>query len=108
MRTQIRIDKITFEVPRIGDEIWVHMELQRVEWHDDRDEIANVIPRAEYVHKTAADMATKIITYTDPVLQHEDNISGYGIHLALEKLAMQCIQENVGGTFDEEGKLWQS
>lgn len=108
MLTQIRIDKITIEVPSIGDEIWVHMELQEVQWNDEKTKVLNVVPRSNYVHKKATDIALLMVDLADPVTGLTGKISGAGIHSSLELLAMSCAQEKVGGVFDEEGILWQS
>lgn len=108
MHTQIRIDKITIEVPSIGDEIWVHLEVQEVQWNDDKTEVLNVVPRSQYSHRTAASQAPIIHTITDLVLQKEITISGYGVHKALEDMVMDVVKEDHGGTFDEAGDLWLS
>lgn len=106
MKKQLRISKISIEIPRMGDEIWVHVTIQEVQWNDELTKIMNVVPRSEYIHRTATDTAMNIIPYFDPVLNHQDNISGYGLHMAVEKMGMTWVQEVMGGEFDEAGKLW--
>lgn len=108
MHTQIRIDKITIEVPSIGDEIWVHLEVQKVEWDEEKKNIMNVAPRSQYSHRTVASQAMIINSVTDLVLQKEIAISGYGVHKALQNMVMDVIKEDHGGTFDEGGDLWLS
>lgn len=108
MHTQIRIDKITIEVPSIGDEIWVHLEVQEVQWNDDKTEVLNVVPRAQYSHRTARSQAMIMHSITDIVQQKEVTISGYAVHKGLEHMAMDIVQQDHGGTYDEGGVLWLS
>lgn len=108
MHTQIRIDKITIEVPSIGDEIWVHLEVQEVQWNDDKTQVLNVVPRSQYSHRTAASQAMIIHSIYDMVLQKDVVVSGYGVHKALEDMVMDVVKEDHGGTFDENKNLWLS
>jgi hypothetical protein len=108
VHTQIRIDKITIEVPSIGDEIWVHLEVQQVQWNDDKTKVLNVVPRAEYSHRTAASQAMVMHPIMDIVQQKEIIISGYAVHKGLEQMAMDIVQQDHGGAYDEDGTLWLS
>jgi len=106
MKTQVRISKISIELPNLGDEIWIHVTTQEVQWNDEKTKVLNVVPRHDYIHKTAAETAMDLTTVIDPVLQKELTQSGYGLHLSIEQMGMKWVQEDVGGTFDEAGKLW--
>ena len=108
MKTQLRIPKISIEVPRMGDEIWVHLTVQKVEWDDEKINVLNIIPRSNFVHDTASNTAGQVTTIYDPILKKEITFSGYGLHLGLEKMCMALVNEKCGGEFDEAGKLWLS
>ena len=107
MKTQIRISKISIEIPKLGDEIWIHLTTQEVQWNDEKTEILNVIPRHDYIHKTARATAMDLTTVFDPVLQKEITLSGYGLHKSIEQMGMKWVLEDVeNGVMDEEGKIW--
>jgi len=106
MPTQLRIPKISIEVPRVGDDIWVHITVQKVEWDNGKANIINVTPRSDFIHDTAANTAQKRSTIFDPILQKEVTFSGYGLHLGIEKMCMELVQDHSGGEFDEDGLLW--
>ena len=106
MKTQLRMSKISIEIPNLGDEIWVHVTVQEVQWNDDQTKVLNVLPRSEYIHRKASVTATELIEVFDPILKQDIAMSGYGLHLAIEQMGMDWVQEDMGGTFDEEGKLW--
>jgi len=106
MKSQIRMSKISIEIPNLGDEIWIHVTTQEVQWDDAKEKVLNVVPRTDYIHKKASATAMNITEVFDPVLQKELIQSGYGLHLSIEKMGMAWVQEYLGGTFDEAGKLW--
>ena len=106
MKSQIRISKISIEMPKLGDEIWIHVTTQEVQWNDEKTEILNVVPRSDYIHKTASGTSMHTTTVIDPILKKEITQSGYGLHLSIEKMGMKWVQEALGGSFDEAGKLW--
>ncbi|RLD00695.1 MAG: hypothetical protein DRI46_06795 [Chloroflexi bacterium] len=105
MKTQIRISRIIIEIPRLNEEIWIHVVCQEVKWDDEKQKVLSVVPRTHNVHTTAKAMAKSTVPLVDPFAGGE-TISGYGVHLALKGLAIGLMQDKFGGTVNDEYELW--
>lgn len=104
-RTKLRSQQLIIDMPKEGEEIWVHSILQKVEKDVETGEIINTTPRSGEIHKTVSEYQTTFFTFFDPVLQKEITISGAGIHMALAEAILGWIAEDFNGS--KEGlEVW--
>ena len=96
MRTKLRTQQVIIDMPKEGQDIWMHITLQRVDKDEDGN-IVNVNPRNEQIHKVASKMATDIYTFFDPIQQKEMTISGAGIHMAMAEAILGWTAEDFDG-----------
>ncbi len=104
MRTKLRTQQVIIDMPKEGQDIWLHVTLQKVDKDDDGNTV-NVSPRNEQIHKVVSAYQADTFTFFDPVLQKETTISGAGIHMALAEAILGWTAENFNGT--KEGlEVW--
>ena len=97
MRTKLRTQQVVIDMPKEGQDIWMHITLQKVD-KDDEGNTVNVSPRNEQIHKIASKMATDMYTFFDPVQQKDITISGAGIHMAMAEAILNWTAEEFDGT----------
>ena len=96
MRTKLRTQQVIIDMPKEGQDIWLHITLQQVDKDEDGN-IVNVSPRNQQIHKTVSGTATEIHTIFDPVLQKDITISGAGIHMALADAILNWTVDDFDG-----------
>ncbi len=106
MRTKLRTQQVVIDMPKEGQDIWMHITLQKVD-KDEEGNILNVSPRKEQIHRSVSKMATEVYTFFDPVLQKETTISGAGVHMAMAEAILGWTAEEFNGV--REGlEVWLS
>ena len=97
MRTKLRTQQVIIDMPKEGQDIWIHITLQKVEKDEDGN-ILNVSSRNEQIHKMMSNYQTDMFTFSDPVTQKEQTLSGAGIHMALAEAILGWTAEDFNGT----------
>lgn len=97
MKKKLRAQQIVIDLPREGQEAWVNIVIQEVIRSED-GEVVNIIPRANFIHKTAQDIAYDVVQFNDLVLGRENyNISGYGLYSAIQSAVTKWMMDEFGG-----------
>ena len=104
MRTKLRTQQVIIDMPKEGQDIWLHVTLQKVD-KDDEGNTVNVCPRTEQIHKVVSEYQADTFTFYDPVLGKTNTVSGAGIHMALAEAILGWTAEDFNGT--KEGlEVW--
>ena len=96
MPTKLRAQQIVIDIPREGEEAWIHVVIQEVQ-KDTTGKVLNIIPRHEFLHKSGVEIAQEVYDYADPILGTHGNISGYGLQLAIASAVTKWMQDIEGG-----------
>lgn len=103
---KLRAQQIIIDTPKEGEDIWIHVAVQRIE-KDDEGNTLNVSPRAEFIHKSMNDFVTSIYHLDDPVLGTDISISGAGVQMGITDAVLTWIADAFNGT--REGvEVWLS
>ena len=101
----MRIQKITIDSPISDQEIWVHLEIQKITYNDNGD-IVSINPRAEFISRPFSKFVTQMFNFNDPVLQKNISVSGAGLSKSVMSAAITWIIEDTGASVDSEGLIW--
>jgi len=95
MKTSYRASKIIIENLKQESIPWVHIVLNQV-IKDDNGKVTNEIPRYDRISIKMTDVATRMFTFTDPVIGEEHTISGYGIEKIIEQFVIDEVENKYG------------
>lgn len=77
---------------------------------DDLNNVTQVIPRADEVHRRASEIITDMVTFTDPLTGHDCTISGAGLDAAITAMVSKwiiedCAKDGVTAALNEHGRI---
>ena len=98
IRTKLRTQQVIIDMPKEGEDIWLHVTLQKVDKDTETGKIINTSPRNNEIHKTVSKYQADLFTFFDPVQQKEITISGAGMHMAFAEAILGWTAEDFNGT----------
>lgn len=99
LRNGERVRDIMIALHKQGELPWITLMLEGIEVNE-AGEIVTVNPVKKQVVRRADQIATMLVTVTDPVTSEEVTVSGAGAQEIVRRLAIDLIGEEFGTTYD--------
>lgn len=105
----LRTAKLVIDLPVPGAEPFIMGIVQNVIVDAD-DNVLQIIPRQDQMHRRSSEILTDIVTLTDPVTQDELVVSGAGLQMAITAMVSKwliedCAADGVSAQVNQYGRV---
>jgi len=109
MPKALRTAKLVIDLPVPGAEPFIMAIVQSISI-DAENSVTQVVPRQREMHRRASSIIMDMVTFTDPVTQHECTISGAGLNEAITAMVSKwiiedCERDGVTAALNENGRI---